>query len=399
MSDTRLDEIVRDVLHEHADTQVLSPYPPTAVIRRTRRRLLRNGIVGVVALILLAVAAARAVPWDARSVPANRPSMRKGDGLIAFRVGPALYLIEPDGTGLRRVPTRCRQNACGAGNLAWSPDGGELVFGYSDARFVRVKDRYSLFLVGQDGADVRRLTSCHYPPCGEDDLPTWSPDGSKVAFIRSGGGRLEVVDRDGSNLTTLSTRVWGYPAWSPDGSRIADTVTDGDVATAPARIVVTRTDGTGSSTLVRGSAERSPADPAWSPDGREIAYRAGAPSEGASQIWVIGADGANPRLIYDNPRIEGGPSWSPDGTRLAVVANGSLLVMDADGSGRSVLAGTGVDSTPAKWNAVWSPSGTMLACWLGDRLVVVNANGAGERTLTNASHGERGEIAWQPLGS
>jgi len=68
-------------------------------------------------------------------------------------------------------------------------------------------------------------------------------------------------------------------------------------------------------------------------------------------------------------------------------------------SGRSVLAGTGIDSTPAKWNAVWSPSGTMLACWVGDRLVLVNANGPGERTLMNATHGERGGIAWQPFGS
>ena len=76
--------------------------------------------------------------------------------------------------------------------------------------------------------------------------------------------------------------------------------------------------------------------------------------------------------------------------------------MNADGTGRSVLAGTGVDAAPVKMGSsspVWSPSGTMLACWLGDRLIVVNANGKGERTVARVPYRPGSLIAWQPVAA
>ncbi|MHC4711173.1 MAG: TolB family protein [Planctomycetota bacterium] len=59
-----------------------------------------------------------------------------------------------------------------------------------------------------------------------DSRPTWSPDGSKIAFAsdrQDGEPAIYVMNADGSNVARLtdSEFVTSYPAWSPDGSRIA----------------------------------------------------------------------------------------------------------------------------------------------------------------------------------
>ena len=62
-----------------------------------------------------------------------------------------------------------------------------------------------------DGTGTRRLTSTN-----EDDLhPTWSPDGARIAFARSGD--LYVVNADGSGARSIvgSRDEESQPAWSP----------------------------------------------------------------------------------------------------------------------------------------------------------------------------------------
>src|SRR5262245_65081422 len=71
-----------------------------------------------------------------------------------------------------------------------------------------------------DGSDVKKLVSS----LDEAVLPSWSPDGTKVAF--SGRARasdeyqIYIVNSDGSGLTSLEINGWG-PAWSPRGDKIA----------------------------------------------------------------------------------------------------------------------------------------------------------------------------------
>lgn len=144
----------------------------------------------------------------------------------------ALWLMDADGSNAHRLTT-----TPGSGyafeNTQWSRDGKRL-----------------LFLAGEDGAhdvwviNADRTGERNISNSQEDELwPTWSPDGSKVAFVRmnaAGSGAIEmpcvycssapsrasgaivVADPDGSHPITLSgPAVDGNPPiWSPDGTKL-----------------------------------------------------------------------------------------------------------------------------------------------------------------------------------
>ena len=59
------------------------------------------------------------------------------------------------------------------------------------------------------GGPVRHVTRCRPPDCEGDQGPSWSPDGSQLAFVRQedGGATFQtfVVDVDGSNLHRLTS--------------------------------------------------------------------------------------------------------------------------------------------------------------------------------------------------
>ncbi|MGH2656088.1 MAG: TolB family protein [Actinomycetota bacterium] len=98
-------------------------------------------------------------------------------------------------------------------------------------------------VVQPDGSGLADVT---VPPRRNyDTFPAWSPDGSRLAFLRRAGGgprRLMVADADGSDQVTLAGD-WDVdpPAWSPDGGRIALPGYRGEDASL---LVVDVTDGT-----------------------------------------------------------------------------------------------------------------------------------------------------------
>jgi len=77
--------------------------------------------------------------------------------------------------------------------------------------------RSDLWVVESDGSDLRRLTNF-----GDVESPRWSPDGSKLLFVRRQRHELWTVDADGSHAIRLGHAAGVLAAdWSPDGSRIA----------------------------------------------------------------------------------------------------------------------------------------------------------------------------------
>ena len=100
------------------------------------------------------------------------------------------------------------------------------------------------------------------------------------------------------------------PSWSPDGSRIAFASTDRN-------LWIVKTDGSGLEQLTSDTAHQSA--PAWAPDGSLIAYCSLPVTGGllgADDIWVMTPDGGNPRqLTTDGDSCL--PAWSPDSSQIA----------------------------------------------------------------------------------
>jgi len=153
-----------------------------------------------------------------------------------------------------------------------------------------------------DGSDQTRLTFS----AGDDANPSWSPDGSKIAFSSNRDGTYEiyVMDPNGSNQTPLPTTAEGTePDWSPDGSKIAfQSDRDGDF-----EIYVMNADGSGQTPLTVNDSHD--ANPVWSPDGTKILFHSD--RDGNFAIYVMNANGSGQTRLTDNSTICFQPSWQP----------------------------------------------------------------------------------------
>lgn len=201
----------------------------------------------------------------------------------------------------------------------FSPDGSRIVFSSeSDGRL-------GVWVMNRDGSEKRQLSK------ETDWNPHWSPDGSRIAFTsgRKGKSGIYLIDPDGSNEVRLTKSkhesAGEYSeddvfSWSPDGSKIAFTSTRGG---GPV-IYTMNSDGTDQKRLV-GPSEGKDEDansPAWSPDSEWIAFERGLGS--TFEIWLIRPDGSGLKRLTNDKFADVGPSWSPDGKTIAFMSTRSL---------------------------------------------------------------------------
>jgi len=179
---------------------------------------------------------------------------------------------------------------------------------------------YHLWSGGQRLLHIRDLRSGAVgevvPGAPEMGSPRWSPDGRSIAAWdhRTEPGAIVMLHR--SDAGTWSPPAWRLeqaqlPVWSPDGDRIAFLLPSGGIRTIP------RDSGT-----VRVLYEPRPGtdDPlatflAWDPGRADLYFRGNRP-DGTAGIWALPLAGGSPRLLVDLRDAEGrttGPSLASDG--------------------------------------------------------------------------------------
>ena len=274
-----------------------------------------------------------------------------------------LVVMNADGTDEQVIVTT---GGIGLGKQPWSPDGARIAWGPWPGQ------AGDIYTARAAGGDLRRITT----DVARKEPPSWSPTGERLLYAAtvlessSQVWELFVARDDGAPPVQITNGGSGavqsvHPSWSPDGSSIAFLRQFG--AANPA-IYVVHPDGTELHRVVDVS-WTSTGEPVWSPDGMKIAYTDGVNgfySRGGhvgQEIFVVDADGGGAHKLTETaPRgyNDATPAWSPDGDRILFMrpAGGpagemNLVTMNVDGTCEGALPlGTAIVYSSPSWQTV-----------------------------------------------
>jgi Tol biopolymer transport system component len=195
---------------------------------------------------------------------------------------------------------------------ALSPDGQTIVYARD------INGQFDLISQRVGGSTLQNLTG----GINENDMePTFSPDGSRIAFRseRNGGG-IYVMGATGENVRLVVAE--GYnPTWSPDGQEIAYGTQSGSnlfnrVAVGSQIWIVNLQ----TNVKRRVAAGPDAVQPHWSPGGHRLAYW-GLRNNAQRDIWTVPAVGGEPVAVTDDKAQDSAPVWTPDGNYLYYASN------------------------------------------------------------------------------
>ena len=210
-----------------------------------------------------------------------------------------------------------------------------------------------IYLVDFDGENRARLTRN-----GAINIkPRWSPSGQKIAYTSylRGNPDLYVADLAKGSIRRISARTGLNigASFAPDEQSMTVTLSsDGNAEIYR----INALNGRKIARLTRSYGIDTSA--VYSPDGSEIAFVS--ERAGGAQIYVMGADGSQPRRITFEGKINTDPAWSPDGKTIAFVNQGAtfdVFTVRTDGTGLTrITQGMGSNEDPS-----WSPDGNYIS--------------------------------------
>lgn len=282
------------------------------------------------------------------------------DGAQVPRYG--LYVVNPDGSGLQLLASNVRPD----GWPVWSPDGARIAFSsvvpFQIERDIGISSLHVVDL--RSGIEVG-YTSDRFLDIGS---PTWSPDGTDIAFVsrsseslgpalgRSIAGTVQLLDLESGEISSIGAGALtsvAYVTWSPTSSALL--VLSVQLGSGWNETQLTTIDqidlATGEITPV-GEESVAASYPVWSPDGRSFAF-----AQGSHMIQVRSAEGAI-RWITVPRAITPFLSWSMDGSALFAPSNNpnqaSMIVP---------IAGGVTEDVPLVFSMIGPPRWAPLSIW------------------------------------
>jgi len=312
-------------------------------------------LAAIIALVLVGCGQAAPAPSRTPSpVPASDPAMssaiavstpvattpqgqaiKDGEAWIAYNWGRpsdgrwAIFLVRPDGSDAHQILADLPDDQRAP---SWSPDGTKLAFinrGPSD----QASPEGTIWLSNADGSGARRTFD------GGDDCvavfhPAWSPDGTKLAFVcypDEKRSSLAVLDLASLTMTTLATVTApefmdSVSSWSPDGATITFDVIQ------------------------------------WDPTGTFMI---------GSLVATVPSGGGTVHRLTAMDAFMAHPSWDPKGGEIVMnsydIANGSelfkasnLYAIKPDGTGQRQITHSSVDGTMRIGVPRWDPDGSKI---------------------------------------
>lgn len=204
--------------------------------------------------------------------------------------------------------------------VTWSHD-GRIYFTGQNAQ------GYFIYSVNADGTGKVQVSPTYDDPNfgaadPQDYHPSVSPDGSTLLFSTNrdgGGGPIAKMNIGSGSITYLTYAgpigimggiIWDarYPTWSPDGTKIAFVARFGDEEKRG--IYLMNADGTGKVRIAI-DPEADCSWPSWSPDGSKIVFQKDYPGFSYNtEIWIMNADGSGAKAITDrNVTLDTVPSF------------------------------------------------------------------------------------------
>ncbi|MCA9929340.1 MAG: PD40 domain-containing protein, partial [Anaerolineales bacterium] len=260
----------------------------------------------------------------------------------------------------------------------WNPAGKHLAFAANSY----TRNEYDIYRVEAGGQNYVNLTRDDTGTM--DERPLWSPDGSQIAWIRDDA--LWVMDEYGYVKTQLTPAdmIVHELDWSPDGAWIVIAARDvgetyDDIYLVPAV----------SGSLVQLTTDvADDSSPNYAPNGNAIVFDSS--RNGNADIYLLDVsdlDNVQTLPLTTNPATDHSPVFSNDGSRIAFISyqdncdGPCVFVMDADGSNPRNLSGDADFMTPLRW----SPD---------DRWLATHTLGGAVSSQVLKINSSTGEIIW-----
>ncbi|MEO7648152.1 MAG: protein kinase, partial [Gemmatimonadaceae bacterium] len=305
--------------------------PPASAQRgaSSRKYLFAGAAAGVLILALLASTYLRS-DVKAFALEETRQLTNDPGGEVMPALSPdgrllAYFSEQADGIVVRQVSGGKPVNIASGNQPTWSPNGSEIAFARDDG----------IYVIPALGGTARRVIT-------DAEWPAWSPDGKALAYVTYDGW-VSVADVDGRNARKLHRASQPHLfSWSPDGSRLAfvsensEWMTTGNIA--PSSIVVLDIDVKEAAVVTTDTHLNT--SPRWSADG--------------SGIFYVSSVGGGRDIYFRRIARDGKPTG--DAQRLTTGLALHSITSSADGS---VMAYSTATATVGIWTVPIPAAGTV----------------------------------------